>query len=126
MTSEAAVFWVAGITVTVIIGLIGVVWKLLRDESSKHAEDIKAKADSTQVTRTEERWSTELTAVEERLKDELKEVKANSTYLINKLEARHDKEIEQEAIRLRKQIEGVEDSILTHIRQMVEIMKAGK
>jgi len=112
MPNEAVTLWIAGGLFTFITMLVGVVWKLLRDESKGHAEAIKEKADATRMTE-----------MEHRLQSEIAEAKADTEKLVNKLEAKHDKEIEQLSARLTDQIRSTETNILAQLKLMIEMVR---
>lgn len=112
MPNVETLVWVLTGALTVITTFGGVIWKLLRDEAKEQASQIKDKADNERLHEAEARWSTELNAVKE-----------NSEKLVNKLEIRHDKEMDQLATRLGDQIRSTETNILTQIRLMIEVLK---
>ena len=104
--------WVLTGALTLISILGGVIWKLVRDEAKEQSQMLRSKADNDRLQDAETRWTTELNAVKE-----------NSEKLVNKLEVRHDKEMEQMATRLGEQIRNTENNILTQIRLMIEVLK---
>jgi hypothetical protein len=112
MPNETVVLWIAGGLFTFITMLVGVVWKLLRDESKGHAEAIKDKADTDRMN-----------DMERRLQFEIAEAKADTEKLVNKLEAKHDKEIEQLSARLTDQIRSTETNILAQLKLMIEMVR---
>lgn len=112
MPSVETLVWVLTGAVTLISILSGVIWKMVRDEAKEQSNQIKSKADNDRLHEAEARWSTELSAVKE-----------NSEKLVNKLEIRHDREIEQMAQRLTDQIRTTEANILTQLRLMVEMVR---
>jgi hypothetical protein len=104
--------WIAGGLFTSIVTLIGVVWKLLRDEAKDQAIQLKEKADANRVHELEGRWQLELNAVRE-----------VNEKMVNKLEQRHDREMQQMAERLGEQIRATEANILAQIRIMFETLR---
>lgn len=104
-----------GGAIAVIGTLIGIIWNMVRNESAKQAERLEKKADVDQ-----------LREVSASLRLEITDVRDNSEKLINKLEQRHDKELEQLAHRVGEQMRAVEQNILTQIRLMVEVLKTDK
>lgn len=112
MPNVETLVWVLTGAVTLISILGGVIWKMVRDEGKEQDEILKKKADSDRLQEAEARWTSELNAVKE-----------SSEKLINKLEIRHDKEMEQMAHRLGEQIRNTENNILTQIRLMIEVLK---
>ncbi len=105
--------WGLGGLATLIAILSGALWKITREEKKEHGELIRQKADNDQVTNLEARLTSELASVRD-----------GNEKLINKLEARHDKEIEQLASRLGESIRNSETNILTQIRLMIDVLKA--
>lgn len=113
MPNTETLVWVLGGALTVVSTLSGVIWTMVRSESAKQAEEIERKADTSRLLEAEQRWAHELNAVRE-----------GSEKLVNKLEVRHDREIEQITIRLGEQIRNTETNILTQIRLMIQAMNA--
>lgn len=104
--------WIGTGLFTFILTLVGVVWKLLRDEAKDQSNQLKEKADATRVHELEGRWQLELNSVRE----------ANEK-MVNKLEQRHDREMQQMAERLGEQIRATEANILAQIRIMFETLR---
>lgn len=115
MPSIETLVWVLTGAVTLISILGGTIWKLLRDEAKDQAEQIKKKADSDRLHEAEARWTSEI-----------KSVKENGEKLVNKLEARHERDLDQMASRLSDQIKNSEVNILTQMRLMLSILKPEK
>lgn len=103
------------IAMTIISVLGGVVWNMLRQEAKEHAEQISKKVDTDRLHEAEQRWQSELITVRE-----------GNEKLVNKLEARHDKEMDALATRLGEQIRNTETNILTQIRLMIQVIQSGK
>jgi hypothetical protein len=112
MPTEAVMLWAGSGLFTFIFAVVGIIWKLLRDESKNHAEQIKDKADASRVQEMETRWHMELC-----------EAKADTEKLVNKLEAKHDREIEQLSARLTDQIKSTEANILMQLKLMIEMVR---
>lgn len=108
---ETLVWFLTG-AVTLISVLGGAIWKLIRDEAKEQAEQIKRKADTERLHDAELRWSNELNSVRE-----------GNEKLINKIEARHDRELDQMASRLSEQIKNSESNILSQMRLMLSVLK---
>lgn len=107
--------WIGTGLFTFILTLVGVVWKLLRDEAKEQAAQLKEKADADRVHEMEGRWQLELNAVRE-----------NSERAIGKLEVRHEKEMEQLSTRLSEQIRITESNIMSQLKLMIEVVRASK
>lgn len=109
--------WLAvlGGAITVIFTLVGIIWNMVRKESEKQAEQLGRKAEVDQ-----------LREISASLRLEIDDVRDNSEKLVNKLEQRHDKELEQLAHRFGESMRVMEQNILTHIRLMVEVMSSDK
>lgn len=105
--------WILTGAVSLIVILGGTIWKMTRDEAKEQAEQIKKKADSDRLHEVELRWQSELVAV-----------KDGNEKLINKLESRHDRDLDQLSTRLTEQIRNSETNILTQIRLMISVMQA--
>lgn len=107
-------FWIWVLTGAVaLIGILsGTLWAMLRAEAKDHAELIKQKADADRLIEVEGRW-----------KEELKDIKENNEKLIDKLQSRHDKELDALATRLGEQIKSTENNILTQMRLMFDMWK---
>ena len=103
-----------------VVALCGVVWKILRDESKGHAAGIKLNAENI----SNKASLTLLTEAEVRWKADLKAVRKSNTKLIEKLELRHDKELEKMAENLGEQIRTTESNILVQIRLMIEAIES--
>lgn len=110
-TVDTLVWFLTG-AVTLISILGGTIWHMLREEAKEHAELIRQKADADRLTEVEDRWKSELNAVRE-----------GNEKLVNKLEARHDREMDALATRLGEQIRATENNILTQIRLMFDMLK---
>ncbi len=107
MLDYATLTWVfSGVAATLAI-LVGVIWKILREESKLQAEKIEMKASTERIHEIEQRW-----------KEDLENVRTSNEKLINKLEIRHDREIEQLASRLSMQIQTSEQNILRQMQLM--------
>jgi DNA anti-recombination protein RmuC len=103
------------VAVGVITALGGVIWAMLRNETAKQAEQLEKKVDTDR-----------LREVAASLTIEINDVRDNSEKLVNKLEQRHDKELEQMAHRVGEQIRATEQNILTQIRLMIEVLKSDR
>lgn len=112
MPNVETLVWVLGGALAVVSTLSGVIWTMLRNESAQQAGQLSLKADTTRLHEVEQRFAQELT-----------EVKENSEKLVNKLEQRHDREMQQMAERLGDQIRVTEANILAQIRIMFESLK---
>lgn len=112
MPSLEVLVAILGIAMTVITGMGGVVYKLLREEAKDHSELIKGKADTDHVKDMDVRWQHELSSV-----------RTENEKLITKLEERHNREVDQLATRLSDQIRNSENNVLSQIRLMVEALK---
>ncbi len=84
MPSVETLVAILGIAMTIITTLGGVVWSMLRQEAKEHSEQISKKVDAERLHEIESRWESQLTNVKE-----------GNEKLVSKLEARHDREIEQ-------------------------------
>lgn len=113
MPNVETLVWVLTGAMTLMGTMGGIIWKLVRDEAKEQASQIRNKLDIDRLTAAEDRW-----------KQEIEEVKTNSEKLVNKLEVRHDKEMEQMAHRLGEQIRNTENNILTQIRLMIQVLQS--
>lgn len=107
--------WILSIAMSLITILGGVVWQMLRAEAKDHSEQISKKADTERLHEIENRWASELVTVRE-----------GNEKLINKLEQRHDREIDQLGQRLGEAIRSSETNILTQIRLMIQVINKGE
>ena len=112
MPDTNTLVWVLGGALTIVSTLSGVIWTMVRSEATKQAEEIERKADMVRLHESEQRFTQELSAVREA-----------GEKLVNKLEVRHDREIEQMAMRLGEQIRNTEANILTQIRLMIQAIQ---
>lgn len=115
MYSIETLTWIFGGALTVIGTLIGVVWKILRDEAKDHADQIRKKADQDRLHEVESRWEAELIRV-----------KDSGEKLVNKLEQRHEREIEQLSTRITEQMRSMESNILGQMQMMLKFLNNGK
>lgn len=115
MPNVETLVWVLGGVMTVISTLGGIIWTMIRAEAAKQAEEIQRKVDVSRLHEAEQRWAQELNMVRD-----------GSEKLVNKLEVRHDKEMEQMASRLGEQLRSTEQNILTQIRLMIEVLKTDR
>lgn len=115
MPSVETLVWVLGGALTLLSTLGGIIWTMIRNEAAKQAEELSKKVDASRLHEAEQRWAQELNAVA-----------SNGEKLVNKLEQRHDKEMEQMAVRLGEQIKTTEGNILTQIRLMIEVLKTDR
>ncbi len=115
MPSVETLVWILTGIMPLIIILSGTIWKLIRDEAKEQAKQIEKKADSERLHDAETRWTSELASVRD-----------NNEKLVNKLEQRHDKEMDALASRLSDQIRNSETNILTQIRLMIDVLKSGQ
>lgn len=112
MPNEAVMLWAGSGLFTFIFAIVGIIWKLVRDEAKNQADQIKEKADADDVQ-----------ALEHRLQLEITTAKAETEKLVNKLEAKHDKEIDQLSARLTDQIKSTETNILMQLKLMIEMVR---
>jgi hypothetical protein len=112
MPNVETLVWVLTGAVTIIASLSGIIWSMVRNEAKEQAEQIRGKADNDRLQEAEARWAQELNAVKE-----------DGEKMINKLESRHDREMQQMAERLGEQIRTTETNILTQIRIMFEALR---
>lgn len=112
MPNETVLLWAVSGLFTLIFTVVGIVWKLLRDEAKSHSDQIKDKADADDVA-----------AIEHRLQSEILAAKADTEKLVNKLEAKHDKELDQLSARLTDQIKSTEANILMQLKLMFEMVR---
>lgn len=103
--------WILTGVVSLIAILVGVIWKLIRQEAREQAEAIKRKADTERVLEVEKRWEQQLTSV-----------KVDNDKLLTKLETRHDKEMDQLSQRLSEAIHNSEANILAQIKLMIHMI----
>src|SRR6516225_4732349 len=89
---------------TVIFTLLGLLYKANASRLKDHEDQIRKKADS----------------------DRLHEIEVRMQSEFGKLEARHDREMDQLAQRLGEQIRTTETNILTQIRLMISVIQGGK
>lgn len=92
--------------------LCGIIWNMLQKKIDDNTEQLRTKAEAGRLDDMETKWHYELNSVRE----------ANEK-LVNKLEVRHDKEIEQMSHRLGEQIKNVETNILNQLKLMFEMVK---
>ncbi len=114
MPNIEVTIWILTGALSLVTILSGTIWKMIRDEAKEQAKKIDQKADQDRVHDIENRWTTELSSVRD-----------NNEKLVNKLEQRHDRELDAMASRLSDQIRNSETNILTQIRLMIDVLKSG-
>lgn len=106
---EILVYVLTG-TMTLVTILGGTLWTLLREEFKSHAEALGKKADRDA-----------LHEIEQRFKIELITVKEDSSKIVDKLEARHDRDLEQLGLKLSNDIKTSENNILSQFQIMMKL-----
>ena len=112
MSTIETLVWVLSGVVPLICILIGVIWKMLRDESKEHTENIKKKADKERLVESEIRWS-----------EDLKSISEDNKELISRIESRHERDLTQMEDRLSSQIRNSEANILQQLTLMMQFAK---
>lgn len=112
MPNVETLVWVLGGVMTVISTLGGIIWTMIRAEAAKQAEEIQRKVDVSRLHEAEQRWAQELNMVRD-----------GSEKLVNKLEVRYDREMDQMAKRLEEQIRTTETNILTQLKLVFEMVR---
>lgn len=115
MPGTETLVWILTGAFFLISVLGGTVWVLIREETREHAALLKQKADSEDLTKIEDRWRSELASVKE-----------GNEKLIDKLEAKHTREIDALATRFGEALRTTETNILNQIKLMVEVLRAEK
>jgi hypothetical protein len=90
----------------------GALYTMLRAEASNHAEQIKDKASEGDLLRLESRWQSELHSVRD-----------GSEKLVAKLEARHERDLEQLYNRITDQMRNMEINILSQLRLTLDVIE---
>jgi len=93
--------WILTALVGLLSATFGVVWKMLRDESKEHAENIKLKADKEKLKEAEDRWNREF----------------------ERQDRRHDKEVEAMEKRLSDRMDSMENNIMGQMKMIMELIK---
>lgn len=111
MDNDTLLYLLTGAT-GIISVLGGALYTLLRKEAEQHAEQINQKANSEDLKEVEARWHQELNSVRE-----------DSKQMVNKLEARHERDLDQLSNRLTEQMRNMETNILAQIRLLMGVRK---
>ena len=104
--------WIIGGVLGVVSLLVGTLWKITRDEKSSQDAAIKLKADEKRVDQMETRINNDITYSRE-----------HHQMLLDKSEARVDREMASMENRLKDSISRSESNILTHMNMMLDILK---
>jgi len=99
----------------VILSVLGVAWKLLHGKIEAIDTGLQKKADTDH-----------LREIETRLQADLRYAKDTNDHLIEKLEIRHSKEVDDLSNRLSDRIEKTETNIMAQLSLMLEIVKSNK
>lgn len=92
---------------------------MLRTESAELAKNVKSHTEILAYKAS----VTQLTETEHRLSSELRSVKENSEQMMERMEQRHDREMELMAVRLGEQIKASEAAIVRQIDVVLEVMR---
>lgn len=109
MPSVEVVVWILSGVLSIVSILVGVIWTMTRAEAKEQAEAIKRKADTERVIDVEKRWN-----------EQLNHVRDSNEKLIDKLSAKHDRDIDMLSNRLGDQIRSTEKNILDQLRLLLE------
>lgn len=104
--------WLLTGAVTLISILGGTIFVMIREEAKMQAELIRQKADSDRLEAAETRW-----------KDELNSVKDNNEKLIDKLQQRHDRELDALATRVVDMVRNTETNILSRLDLLMDMWR---
>lgn len=107
--------WILGGALALISTLGGALYTMIRTEAANHAEQIKGKASEGDLIRLETRWQGELHAVRD-----------GGEKLVAKLEARHERDLEQLYNRITDQMRNMEINILSQLRLTLEVIEKRK
>lgn len=95
-----------------LLSLLGVSWRLLHGKIEDISDGLQKKADIDH-----------LREIETRLQADLRYAKDANEHLIDKLEVRHSKEVDDLSNRLSDRIEKTETNIMAQLSLMLEIVK---
>ena len=109
------VTWLIGVALGIVTILVGTLWKITRDEKSTQDEAIKLKADEKRVDQMEARINNDITYSRE-----------HHQMLLDKSEARVDREMASMENRLKDSISRSEANILTHMNLILEVIREDK
>ena len=96
--------WILTALVGLLSATFGVVWKMLREESKQHSENIKLKADKEKLKDAEDRWEK----------------------MYERQERIHDKDKEDMKKDFLQRIDSMENNIMSQIGLMMELIKKDK
>ena len=111
MPSVEIVSWVLSGALFLLTVLGGICWTFVREEAKDHASKLEQKVDNQRFQELEMRMSKELESVKE-----------NSERLIDKLQSRHEREMEamqnnfrEQMAQIREQVRATEHNILNQM-----------
>lgn len=96
--------WILTALVGLLSATFGVVWKMLREESKQHAENIKLKADKDKLTEAENRWEK----------------------MYDRQERQHEKDKEDMKKDFMQRIDTMENNIMGRIDLLMKLMNHDK
>ena len=111
LTIETIVYIIGGVS-AIGFPLLGIIWSLHREEIKSHTEELKKKADQIRMT-----------DIESRLEKDISTVKHENTRLLEKLEDRYDKQIEQLEVRLTSSMKTMESNIMTQMNMIMSMLQ---
>lgn len=108
MSNEVLTYILSG-AVFLLSVLFGVVWTLLRDESKEHATKLEQKATEARVNDLEVKFDKDLSAMRE-----------SNERLVDKLQARHEKDMDSLSAGFNIQITGVKELVQNMERNILQ------
>jgi len=111
MPSIEVLVYILGGLIT-LLGIVSTtVWNMLRAEAKEQAEQIKKKADSDRLKESESRFSRELETL-----------KNDNEKLINKIEQRHQYDLDTMEKRLSDKMETLEANLMRQMQLITELI----
>jgi hypothetical protein len=107
MTLELSMYLLGG-AMFVLSCLFTVVWKLLREEAKEHGRQLELKASTDRLSELDNRFDKELQSMRE-----------NNEKLIDKIQLRHDRDIEAVSAGFREQISGIKEAMAGMERNII-------
>lgn len=104
--------WVLTGACTLIFVFGSTIFVMLREEAKNHASLIQQKANADDIAKIEDRWKSELTSVKE-----------GNEKLIDKLEAKHTREIDSLSTRFGEMLRNTENNIMSRFDMMMDMWK---
>lgn len=109
MPSIEVLVWILGGACVVISAMIGVIWTWVREEARKQDQLIELKANDTRLTELDARFERELTAMRE-----------GNEKLVEKLQQRHDRDLDTLSTGFKDQIAGIKEQMSSMERNILQ------